>query len=113
MSMHKVPLTALEETGLRAHGLPIGEPSQLADCFRNGVAYALTNQPADLNAILLELAKDGWLRLGLGRGWYAGMSVYDASSNRFKEFESDFMHPTPLSAALQLRERVREAKEGA
>ncbi len=41
MSMHKKPLTAIEESGLRAHGLDIGAPSQLSDVFRHGVAWAL------------------------------------------------------------------------
>lgn len=41
MSMHKIPLTKLEEDGLRAHGLDIGKPSQLSDVFRQGVAWAL------------------------------------------------------------------------
>jgi hypothetical protein len=41
MSMHKIPLTLVEEAGLRAHGLHrgIGTPSQLADVFRQGVAW--------------------------------------------------------------------------
>jgi hypothetical protein len=39
MSMHKVPLTKVEEDGLRAHGLDIGTPSQLSDAFRLGVAW--------------------------------------------------------------------------
>lgn len=39
MSMHKIPLTQAEETGLRAHGLAIGTPSQLSDAFRQGVAW--------------------------------------------------------------------------
>ena len=41
MSDHKKPLTALERKGLQKHGLPIGMPSQLSDCFRLGVAWAL------------------------------------------------------------------------
>ena len=40
MSMHIKPLTPIEEAGLRAHGLPVGTPSQLADAFRFGVAWA-------------------------------------------------------------------------
>ena len=40
MSMHKIPLTPIEEAGLRAHGLDIGKPSQLSDAFRQGVRYA-------------------------------------------------------------------------
>ena len=43
MSMHRKPLTALEEAGLRAHGLEVGKPSQLSDVFRHGIAYALAN----------------------------------------------------------------------
>ena len=41
MSMHLKPLTPIEEAGLRAHGLPVGTPSQLADAFRFGVAWAV------------------------------------------------------------------------
>ena len=43
MSQHKKPLTALEEEGLKLHGLPVGTPSQSADAFRNGVSWALNN----------------------------------------------------------------------
>ncbi len=47
MSNHKTPLTELERKGLEAHGLGryIGKPSQLADAFRQGVAWALANTP--------------------------------------------------------------------
>lgn len=38
MSMHKIPLTQIEEEGLRSHGFAIGTPSQLSDAFRLGVA---------------------------------------------------------------------------
>lgn len=43
MSMHKIPLTEMERQGLKAHRLPIETPSQLADCFRQGVLWALSN----------------------------------------------------------------------
>lgn len=43
MSMHKIPLTELEREGLNANRLPIGTPSQLSDCFRHGVKWALDN----------------------------------------------------------------------
>lgn len=46
MSMHKSPLTPMEEEGLRVHRLPIGQPSQLADSFRHGVAWALRTAAA-------------------------------------------------------------------
>ncbi len=52
MSMHKIPLTPLEESGLKAHGLGIGTPSQLSDAFRQGVAWAyesLRQQLAEAN----------------------------------------------------------------
>jgi len=44
MSMHKVPLNKLEEEGLKLHGLSVGKPSQLSDVFRQGVAWALSQQ---------------------------------------------------------------------
>lgn len=44
MSMHKLPLSELEEEGLRVHGLSIGTPSQLSDAFRQGIAWALSQQ---------------------------------------------------------------------
>lgn len=40
MSMHNVPLTDIELNGLIKHGLDIGTPSQIADAFRRGVAWA-------------------------------------------------------------------------
>ena len=40
MSMHQIPLTDIERAGLKAHGLPIGTPSQISDCFRHGVKWA-------------------------------------------------------------------------
>lgn len=40
MSLHKKPLTVAEAEGLKNHGLPIGMPSQLADSFRLGMAWA-------------------------------------------------------------------------
>jgi len=44
MSQHKIPLTPIEESGLRAHRLPIGKPSQLSDVFRQGIKWALRPQ---------------------------------------------------------------------
>ena len=39
MSMHKKPLTKLEEEGLRQSGLPVGTPSQLSDSFVLGMQW--------------------------------------------------------------------------
>ena len=47
MSMHKIPLTNLELSGLRAHGLDVGKPSQLSDAFRQGVKWVLENADKD------------------------------------------------------------------
>ena len=52
MSMHKIPLTNTEKTGLIAHGLDIGIPSQLSDAFRQGVAWGQKE-------IALQLRKSG------------------------------------------------------
>ena len=53
MSMHKIPMTGLERTGLIKHGLPIGAPSQLSDAFRNGVIHA-SKEIAELQAALAD-----------------------------------------------------------
>ena len=62
MSMHKTPLTQLEEEGLRAHGLPVGTPSQLSDVFRHGVAWALKAQQVGQEPVYLYRRKglDSW-----------------------------------------------------
>jgi hypothetical protein len=62
MSMHKTPLSDIEREGLEKHGLgdKIGQPSQLADVFRSGVVWGLSNShrpnhvtpPETLNALL-------------------------------------------------------------
>lgn len=59
MSMHKKPLTPLEEKGLRLHGLDIGKPSQLSDVFRHGVAWAISQDPEKTacEALRARLAK--------------------------------------------------------
>lgn len=44
MSLHKIPLTPMEEEGLKAHGLPIGNPSQLSDSFRHGMTWAINKE---------------------------------------------------------------------
>ena len=58
MSMHLKPMTPEEESGLRAHGLPVGTPSQLADAFRFGVAWA------DKARAEPQPDADGWIRWG-------------------------------------------------
>lgn len=65
MSMHKVPLTKDEEEGLRAHGLPIGAPSQIADCFRLGMAW----QAARQQAVPSDAAVDRAYVSGMKAGW--------------------------------------------
>lgn len=59
MSLHKQPLTEVEINGLIRHGLTIDKPSQLSDCFRLGVTWALkqkltcigVKQPTDESAV--------------------------------------------------------------
>lgn len=65
MSLHKKPLTKLEEEGLRGHGLDIGTASQLSDCFRHGVAWGLEAQQSIIKELeekddseLLQLIHD-------------------------------------------------------
>lgn len=54
MSMHKIPLTDLEHEGLVKHRLPIGTPSQLSDCFRAGVQWAIR----EFNKDIIEFNKE-------------------------------------------------------
>ena len=52
MSMHKKPLLPHEEAALTSHGLPVGQPSQLADAFRMGMEAE--------RARWQEVVFDGW-----------------------------------------------------
>jgi len=75
MSMHKIPLTELERSGLKSHGLDIGTPSQLSDVFRHGVKFALAAKDAEIDALQAEnerlraaivvMCDDGWLMCGV------------------------------------------------
>jgi hypothetical protein len=61
MSLHNVPLTEIEESGLKAHGLDIGVPSQLSDAFRLGIAWAFrveSNAEKEILQDELQYAKD-------------------------------------------------------
>lgn len=53
-----VPLTPVEEEGLKGHGLAIGKPSLTSDCFRCGVAHAQRN--VDLSKASEFLAAKGY-----------------------------------------------------
>lgn len=56
MSMHKKPLTELEREGLLLHGLDIGKPSQLSDCFRHGIKFALDSVNYNANLVPDQVA---------------------------------------------------------
>ncbi len=56
MSLHKEPLSTLEQQGLERHGLPVGTPSQLADAFRLGVRWALQSSDTSANPPLTDVA---------------------------------------------------------
>lgn len=49
MSQHKIPLTPSEDEGLRLHGLDRGTPSQLSDCFRNGMKWQASISTGEQN----------------------------------------------------------------
>lgn len=57
MSMHKKPLTTLEEAGLIAHGLgpDIGRPSMAADLFRIGLAWGRMATPEIIEGISKQI----------------------------------------------------------
>lgn len=54
MSMHKQPLTEIEESGLKAHRLAVGTPSQLSDAFRLGIAWCKKQLSSKLTVELVE-----------------------------------------------------------
>lgn len=85
MSMHKIPLTELERDGLEKHHLPIGSPSQLSDCFRHGIAFAL-NSSADWSQIgLIMEAADFARQQGFMVGttnWASAVSSYMIKSSK-------------------------------
>lgn len=65
MSMHKIPLTHIERTGLVKHGLDVDTPSQLSDGFRQGVAHGLEHASAlirELEAAKEDAERYQWLR---------------------------------------------------
>lgn len=57
MSMHKKPLTAIEEAGLIAHGFgrDIGKPSMTADIFRHGVTWGQMSEQDKIAGIQKQL----------------------------------------------------------
>lgn len=57
MSMHKKPLTAIEEAGLIAHGFgrDIGKPSMAADIFRHGVAWGQMSELDKIKSIQKQI----------------------------------------------------------
>lgn len=55
MSLLKIPLTERERGGLVAHGLPTDAHSQMTDCFRLGMRWALEGTVSN-SAVVAELA---------------------------------------------------------
>lgn len=53
MGMHNIELTDLEREGLELFRLPIGEKSQLSNCFRTGVRFAVNK----INKDIIELTE--------------------------------------------------------
>lgn len=74
---------------------------------------AKTAAPAGetLEDVLLELAKWGRPRISIpsSRGWYCCVEVNITLTGAKFEVSSDFGIETPLAAALQCRERLRES----
>lgn len=104
MSMHLIPLTKLEQEGLDKHGInPDGLPSQLADVFRHGVAWALKESPklavwygsmpesngkTNWTAILYRKGREGFLGgiaegLTIARSEYPDRVRYEADCVRY------------------------------
>jgi len=88
MSMHKKPVTDLEREGLILHGLGryVGKPSQLADVFRQGIAWALDYKEPRTSQQIVDDTVEVALQLYEFMGYVAKPG--------FKFWESK--HPTEL-----------------
>lgn len=110
MSMHKKPLTDLEEKGLRAHGLDIGTPSQLSDVFRQGIAWCQTQEVAELERQLDWMdneRKVAQQRLGIEKTgfWLDVLDKIDVHkgyefSNEISAFEIKLDQPALVGGAI-------------
>lgn len=113
MSMNKKPLTDLERNGLRAHGLPRAEPSQLSDAFRNGMAWIQAELDAALEreqALAAQLQdQDAPLR-SIPRLKQQLASYRDEYEQKLRQC-IDLMHQRDESAARgdRLREALHQA----
>lgn len=95
MSMHKIPLSTLEQEGLEKHHLSVGKPSKLSDCFRFGMSWAKSHTALDIQdlvdtltykqqeALLTELMKRNRIAVHTENNetTYDVTDVYDNSSN--------------------------------
>lgn len=91
MSMHKTPLTIIEETGLIAHGMgrDIGKPSQSADVFRAGIAWGLKSTADKIESIKAQLDHD--------------MPFNEKLRERFSELLLELEHHAAVDPHLQTR----------
>jgi len=118
MSIHKMPLTVLEEDGLHTHGLRVGEPSQLSDCFRLGMAWAVKSTDSQLAALRADLTEQCRLN-AMGQEREARLMAEVAELKRQLELPPDL--PTALrywmrrteEAERKLTEAERNALERA
>lgn len=118
MSMHRIPLTDIEREGLKAHGLgrDIGKPSQLADCFRQGVKWCQGQERSRLHAentalqsgydaarleiasLQTEVAK---YRESMTAGAYAGCVVWAGDYRAVRRVtELEILHCRDMESAL-------------
>lgn len=98
MSMHRIPLTEVEEYGLRAHGLDIGTPSQLSDAFRQGLKYGQLDSNSEIAELKRQL-EEANEQADIHRQWNLGY------------MKSNETHREALLAALAREARLREALE--
>jgi len=90
MSMHKKPLTQIEEDGLRTHGLTTGSPSQLSDVFRHGMAWAQLAASKTDRGVAESRGEDLQLELESAEGRYANCARNSSAfENRMGELQSE------------------------
>lgn len=63
--------------------------------------------PEDLNELLLQLTEYGSPRVSLiSEGWFAALELNTNSKGFAGKISSEYDHPTPLNAVMQLRDRL-------
>ena len=121
MSMHRIPLTELERTGLINHGLAVGKPSQLSDVFRHGMKWAMDNSVMGWISVGDRLPAYGNYCLIVAEGKSEPENiVYEFIKNKFSSddqfvsipSEEDYFYARNVSHWMPLPSAPEQVKDG-